>query len=171
MLNIPYPDINGATIEERVSQINDYLGRYSSSVGNVYNNIGVDNLNPSLANRINNGLQRHQPLNEYAPITKVDAMRKPIENELKEANQTLDETSFTKTQAEDRFEPISEYNNYYTVAELAENFYQPQKLLENFYRIDEIADKNKLPLGYGVEGIKSKLKGLEVRIKLLELGI
>ena len=170
MLNIPYPDINGATIEERVSQINDYLGRYSSSVGNVYNNIGIDNFNPSLANRINSGLQRHQPLNEYASVAKVDAMRKPIENELKEANQSLDETSFTKVQAEDRFEPISEYNNYYTWSEFLENFYKEYDLLK-FYRIDEIVDKNKLLPGYGVEGLNSKLKGLEVRIKLLELGI
>lgn len=136
MLQIPYPDINGVTDEERISQINDYLGRYSSSVGNAYNNIGIDNLNPSLANLISSGLQRHQPLNEYASIVRVEESKKPVDEGLDETEDMLEEKhreGFVMRPNElAYYEPQENLATLYTMNEMSEMFLTLAEMLKDY---------------------------------------
>lgn len=122
MSNIPYPFVDGATQSEQITQINDYIGRYSVSLNNMFNNIGIDNLNPALAKRINSSIRNHQPLNEYAPLVRVDKLGEPVEEGLDGVEEMLEE----------------KHREGFVMKPYELEHYEPQEKLATLYTIDEM---------------------------------
>ena len=173
MSNIPYPFVDGATQSEQITQINDYIGRYSVSLSDMFNNIGIDNLNPALAKRINSSIRNHQPLNEYAPLVSVDKLGEPVEEGLDGVEEMLEEKHregfVMKPYELEHYEPQEKLATLYTIDEMNGIFFTLGKMLEEYDSkydfsktyinktnlkvltvLDQWADKD-------VEGLKSRL--------------
>jgi hypothetical protein len=138
MSNIPYPFVDGATQSERITQINDYIGRYSVSLNNMFNNIGIDNLNPALAKRINSSIRNHQPLNEYAPLVRVDKLGEPVEEGLDGVEEMLEEKHregfVMKPYELEHYEPQEKLATLYTIDEMNGIFFTLGKMLKEYDR-------------------------------------
>lgn len=174
MPTIPYPSINGITEDERIKQINDYLGKYSSSLSNSYNNIGIDNLNQSLAEKINKGISHHQPLDLYAPVKSVEESSGIVDDGLEDVENMLEERhrdGYVLSHNDMQYyEPKESLNNLYSISDMRKLFYNKTEFENSFVKSEGLKKLSTLEilLGWGVSGFKSKLKELERKILELE---
>ena len=174
MAQIPFPSINGTTKDERIRQINDYLGKYSSCLSDIYNNIGIENLNQSLAERINKGIFRHQPLSLYAPVKSVEESSGIVDDGLEDVENMLEERcreGYALSHNDMKYyEPKESLNNLYSISDMGNLFYNKTELENFFVKSEGLKELSNLEilLGWGVSGFKSKLKNLERRIEKLE---
>lgn len=66
MSDIPVPMIHGATDSEKIREIESYLSRLSEVLIRELSSIGFQNLSQDLSQKINNAVESHQDLSEYA---------------------------------------------------------------------------------------------------------
>lgn len=50
---LPFPNVNGATPEEQVAQINDFLIQFKEALEFILSNISVENLSQDLVDKLN----------------------------------------------------------------------------------------------------------------------
>ena len=181
MSNIPYPFVDGATQSEQITQINDYIGRYSVSLSDMFNNIGIDNLNPALAKRINSSIRNHQPLNEYAPLVRVDKLGEPVEEGLDGVEEMLEEKHregfVMKPYELEHYEPQEKLATLYTIDEMNGIFYTLGKMLKDYdskYQFGQtyinkttlkVLTVAELLAGKGVASLNSRLDKVEKILK------
>jgi hypothetical protein len=130
MSDIPIPMIHGANDSEKIREIEAYLSRLSEVLIRELSSIGFQNLSQDLAQKINNVVESHQDLSEYA--TKSYVKDNFIDNEEIEAYATRD---YVSTNYIDNGE-IEAYATDDTVATIQNYFVGEIKRLDG--RIDKI---------------------------------
>jgi hypothetical protein len=130
MSDIPIPMIHGTTDSEKIREIESYLSRLSEVLIRELSSIGFQNLSQDLAQKINNAVESHQDLSEYA--TKSYVKDNFIDNDEIEAYATRD---YVSTYYIDNGE-IEAYATDDTVATIQNYFVGEIKRLDG--RIDKI---------------------------------